>query len=200
MAAIGDAAAQDLITRAAKVGITREQIAVELRTRPEWLDGISGASLRRADQMIERATAAQAAAARRAELLDQIEHIAGLLGYDGAAKRAAADKKFRRTSELADFVRQCAEQARRDGHNPRTPAQQEKDATAAHRRATEPVTDRQVDYLVKLLARRTTSGEGGGFATTTGLYTADGNIDVNAVRALTKSAASNLIDSLTNRY
>lgn len=62
------------------------------------------------------------------------------------------------------------------------------------------VTARQADYIGSLLARRANNGEGGGFASVTRFFTADGNIDAAAVRALTKAEASTLIDSLTSNY
>lgn len=193
MAAIGESAAQDLIARAAEVGITPEQIAEHLRTGVERLAIMSGNDLSKADKMLDRAAADRAARARRTELLDQVAHLAAILGHDPAAKRAAAEGKFRDTDELARFVRDCAAHARTKGLDPRTPTQKQAVAVA-------PATGPQIDYVVKLLARRATSGEGGGFVSTAGLYDADGNIDRAAVAALTQSQASTLIDSLTNRY
>lgn len=200
MAAIGEAAAQDLIARAAKAGITAQQIADELRIRPEWLENISGARLRRANQMIETAIDAQATAAHRAELLDQVEHIARLLGHDPVAKRAAAEAKLTRIYELETFVRDCAGYARSQGLDPRTPAQKQAAATRRKTSAAMPATDRQIDYITELLARRIRNGEGGGFASTARLYDADGTIHRAAIAALTTREASTLIDSLTGNY
>jgi hypothetical protein len=61
-------------------------------------------------------------------------------------------------------------------------------------------TDRQVAYITELLARRARDGEGGGFVGVSHLYAPNGTIDVDAVRALTKDAASQVITSLTGRY
>lgn len=66
-----------------------------------------------------------------------------------------------------------------------------------------PATARQVDYIATLLATRARNGDGGGFASTTGLLTGTGHrtrIDLDAVRALSRTSASQLIDSLTGSY
>lgn len=60
-------------------------------------------------------------------------------------------------------------------------------------------TDRQVDYLVTLLARKYRSGELDGFASWT-QYITDTEIDVKALRALTRDRASQLITSLKGDY
>lgn len=63
-----------------------------------------------------------------------------------------------------------------------------------------PASQRQVDYIAELLTRRQRSGVGGGFSgLVAGLYRG-GQIDRDAIRALTKAQASEVIDSLTDRY
>lgn len=127
MAAIGKAAADALLARAALVGVTATQIAELVGVSEYNLDVMSGASLRAAERLV-----------RDAE--DRARAVAGT------------------------------------------------------------ATDRQVEYIIKLLIDRVRSGEGGGFASTKGLYTPDGTIDRAAVTALTKAQASQLITSLTGSY
>jgi hypothetical protein len=68
------------------------------------------------------------------------------------------------------------------------------------RRAKNLATERQVEYIIELLARRVREGEGGGFLGVRHLYATDDTIDIAAVRALTKGTASQVITSLTGAY
>lgn len=65
------------------------------------------------------------------------------------------------------------------------------------------ITDRQVDYIAELLARRVRSGEGGGFFATGAFLVGAGDqtrIDMDAIRALSRRQASSLITSLKGDY
>lgn len=53
-------------------------------------------------------------------------------------------------------------------------------------------TERQVEYIVSLLARRARNGDGGGFFS--------GPTNIEGIRRLTKDEASTYIDSLTENY
>jgi hypothetical protein len=65
-------------------------------------------------------------------------------------------------------------------------------------------TTRQVDYAAELLGRRVQSGEGGGYAGTSRYVTADRwgryTVNLDALRALSRSEISRLIDSLKGNY
>lgn len=66
-----------------------------------------------------------------------------------------------------------------------------------------PATTRQVDYIADLLATRVRNGDGGGFVSTAGLLTGAGyqtRINLGAIRALSRTDASQLIDSLKGNY
>lgn len=66
--------------------------------------------------------------------------------------------------------------------------------------ATPMVTDRQVTYITRLLVQRIRSGEGSGFSGLVNGLTRGGQVDTDAIRALTRKQASEVIDSLTGRY
>lgn len=185
MAAIGDAAAADLIARAAEVGITADEITTTLRmSRGSNLAVMSHSDHDRIERMID-------AKVERARLLDRVAHLATCMGHDADAKRRAADEKFRQEHALRGFIAQCEAWCRKNGVDIRT--EDEKRAAAQAK-----ATPRQVDYIVKLLAQR--GGDTAGFIEVAGLVRADGGIDSDAVRALPRSVASKLIDSLTGRY
>jgi hypothetical protein len=61
-------------------------------------------------------------------------------------------------------------------------------------------TPKQAQYVADLLARRARTGEGGGFAAVSHLYTADGQLDLPAIDALSFDAASRIITSLKGDY
>lgn len=61
-------------------------------------------------------------------------------------------------------------------------------------------TPKQPQYVADLLARRARTGEGGGFEAVDHLYTADGNLDLEAIDALSAEAASRIITSLKGDY
>lgn len=66
-----------------------------------------------------------------------------------------------------------------------------------------PATTRQVDYITDLLATRVRNGDGGGYASSAGLLAGTGHqtrINLDAIRALTRTDASQLIDSLKENY
>lgn len=73
----------------------------------------------------------------------------------------------------------------------------ERDERSQSARQASMASERQVDYVVSLLARRTTEG---GFAGEGGYYRADGSVDSDRVRSLTRAGASELITSLTESY
>lgn len=58
-------------------------------------------------------------------------------------------------------------------------------------------TPAQVDYIIKLLVRRTSEA---GFSGIVATLHNNGTADVAAIRRLTKARASEVIDSLTERY
>lgn len=61
-------------------------------------------------------------------------------------------------------------------------------------------TSKQAQYIADLLAHRARTGEGGGFAPVDHLYTASGQLDLDAIDALTMSDASRIIRSLKGDY
>jgi|SRR5690554_2276002 len=191
MAAIGTTRAQRLITQAAQAGLTAEQIARHVGTTPDYLDMISGAAEGRIEQLI---TDHQ----HRQQVIDRVVHLAGLDGRDQQVVRTNA-QTFP-TAQLEQIAAEADAKLRRKGIDTRTPAERQADAEYAEARASSPATDRQVAYLVKLLGRSRRSGEGGGFISTQGLYTADGGVNLDALRQLTVQQASNLIDSLKGGY
>lgn len=65
-------------------------------------------------------------------------------------------------------------------------------APAATPRSHDLATDRQVSYIMSLLAQRASSGEGGGFFA--------GPTDEAGVRSMSRAQASAYITSLTGRY
>lgn len=186
MAAIGTTAAQQLIADAEAAGLTAEQIAAHVRVRVDHLDVISGADQRRIEVLIGETI-------ERTQVLHRICHLATLAGRDPKIVRGNAATWS--TAKLARLAEQQDTHLRRQGVDTR--AEADKQADAARRQA--PATDKQVAYLITLLARRARSGEGGGYAPTRGLYSG-GNVDEQALRALTVEQASQLIDSLTDRY
>lgn len=190
MAAIGTAAAQQLIAAAEAAGLTAKEIAAHVRVREDHLDVISGADRRRIELLIADTT-------ERSQVLDRICHLAQLAGRDPQVVRANAAKWT--TSRLRDLAAQQDRYLRNRGIDTRTEAEKAADAAARAARREAPATTGQVNYLVTLLARRARSGEGGGFVSTKGLDSA-GNVDRAALEALTVEQASALIDSLTGNY
>jgi hypothetical protein len=61
-------------------------------------------------------------------------------------------------------------------------------------------TDRQVEYLIALLSRKHRADEHDGFVSWEPLITDDDEVDVKALRALTRDRASQLITSLKGNY
>lgn len=124
-------------------------------------------------------------------LLDEVQRLAAAGGYDGPAKRVAAGRMT--VPELRKFIADAKEYQRRQAEK----AQAAKAGAAAQaafkrRQATLRPTDRQVDYILNLLARRARSGEGGGFFT--------GPTDRAGIAKLSRGDASAYIDSLTGNY
>jgi hypothetical protein len=66
--------------------------------------------------------------------------------------------------------------------------------------APRPATDRQIAYILNLLAARKRTGEEGGMTPVGFLYDADGHPNEQAVRKLTSAKASLVIDSLRGTY
>lgn len=177
----------DLLTEAVDSGVTPQAIAdlIGPRTLASGIRPLSRADERRIRTLID-------AAQRRTGLLDDLEHLAGCLGHDAAAKRQAADAELS-TDALAKMVAQSRDYARAKGIDIRTQA--EKDAASAPR----PATDRQVDYIADLLNRRARMGDGGGFEGSR-LYQDDGRVDMTKIRSLSRQAASEIIASLREDY
>ena len=73
-------------------------------------------------------------------------------------------------------------------------------AQAATPTAAIPATERQIEYVITLLNRRRLNGEGSGFMSLNGLYREDGAVNIPAVQMLSRTAASQVIDSLTEQY
>lgn len=189
MAAIGEHRAQTLIDDATKVGLTADQIAAHVRVRPQDLYSCSGADATRIEQLINDA-------AERRQLVEAFVDQC-VRFYGKAESQARQAVQHTSVEKLRQAVAANDTDLRRRGIDTRTDAEKQADA-AAH--AARPATDGQVDYLVKLLGRRSRSGEGGGFMSTSGLYDQAGNVDRGAVEALTAQQANQLLDSLTGRY
>jgi len=124
-------------------------------------------------------------------LLDEVERLAVAGGHDGPAKRAAAAKMT--PPQLRKFIQDTKDYQRRRAERARA----EKEGAAAEiawreQQTKLPARDRQVDYIMNLLARRRRNGDGGGFF--------NGPTDRAGVAKLSQADASAYIDSLTENY
>jgi len=129
--------------------------------------------------------------AEKIGLLDEVERLAVAGGHDGPAKRAAATKMT--APELRKFIQDTKDYQRRQAERARA----EREGAAAEAAWREQQTkvrasDRQVDYIMNLLARRRRNGDGGGFFS--------GPTDRAGVAKLSRADASAYIDSLTDNY
>lgn len=117
------------------------------------------------------------------EQLDQVAFIANRMGHDGTAKRAAASNMT--MQQVADLITKSRDYCRRNG------------ISLDLATGSQPATERQVDYIASLIVRHDT--EAGFSGLVAGLHT-NRKPDMAAIRALTKTEASQVIDSLTENY
>lgn len=124
-------------------------------------------------------------------LLDEVQRLATAGGHDGAGKRAAASKLT--VPELRKLVADTKAYQQRQADKARAARQGAAQQEAFRRRqAALPATDRQVDFIVNLLAARRRSGEEGGFFV--------GPVDRAGIARLSRADASAYIDSLKGDY
>jgi len=105
-----------------------------------------------------------------------------------------------RPAQIRESYDRMRRELRRRGVDARTEAEKRGDAQRRAQSAQAPATERQVGYILDLLARRRRSGEGGGFFSLRGLVDDTGRPDRDAIAALTRAQASALIDSLRGNY
>lgn len=192
MTAIGTAAAEQLTAAAAEVGISRARIAEIVGLREDSLEVMSGVDRSRVEVAI-------ADARDRRQLIETfvaqcVEHY----GKTETQARQAAEKAT--AAKLRQAISANIADLRRRGIDPRTAAEKAADRQAAAQRQEPRCTSRQAERIADLLARRVRSGEGGGFMSTAGLINQRGQIDMEAIRRLSRSAASAMIDSLRGDY
>src|SRR5690606_18539485 len=137
----------------------------------------------------------------QATVREREEHQVAAIGTTRAQQLIAAAAEVGMTpAELGEISGRGEDWLEMMSHTDECRCEQEIERRRRRAAAAARATERQVAYLVKLLARARRSGEGGGFISTRGLYTADGNVNIDALRQLTVRQASNLIDSLKGSY